>query len=939
MRPHGTNTGVRAARNLAQPLLAVAALAMIDAGPARAASLSLSQTFVRPQAGTGDFLGQSLAIANGNLLVGVPGEDTGATDAGAVFLFEPGSGPDNGRFIRLYQAVNPADGGKCGSAVAAVGDNVLVGCPFDNTGAQDAGVVQLFDGTTAELLHTFVNPAPATSDRFGSAVASFATTVYIAAPYDGGGNGVVYAFDGDPLSPNFGDLLATIANPTPAANDVFGYAIAAVGSVLLIGAPSDDGTAAEAGAAYLFDGDPSSPGFGTLLDTLLDPAPNLFENFGWSVAAVGSQALVGAPMDSAGASFSGAAFLFDANPLSPTFGDHLRTFKKPTPVAGDQLGYSVAGSGSNVLAGALLDDTAASDGGAAYLFDAATGAVLKTYTSSSPQALENFGLSVAGAGTLNFAGAPGTDGSAVNQGAYYQFENAIPPVKRYVMPTDGGTSSVALLGTRAILGMDNDELFGNDAGAVYVYQSTGAPLRVLASPEPQFDGEVGGDIATAGGNLLVGARFDGDCCDQDENRYGRAYLFDADPGSPSFTALLATFSDPNPATQSDYFGWSVATRGTNLLIGAYSHDVPAVDTGIVYVYDGDPGSVTFGDVLDTLQHPSPAAGQRFGYDIATSGTRAVISALDAGPSSAGEAYLLDADPSSPTFGNTLCTFTNPTPETSTDNFGFRVALSPTRALIANPNDSVGTGVFNSGAAYLYDANPASPTFCSLLRTFLDPTPLSNENFGWSVAFLGTDILVGNLQEPRNTTKQGSVYLFDGESAAYKVTPSPDPSLQFFSWALTSEGTNVLVGGRAGTGYRYAAITACGDGLIDTGEQCDDSNTANGDCCSSTCQFEPLNSPCVVGGNVCYECNATGQCVAEIDHCSDANTCTTDTCNPSTGCQHANVLNGTSCNDGNTCTPSSNCQAGICTSVGCNTGSVCGLCGTMCQISGGVCGCQ
>src|SRR5215470_2081607 len=34
------------------------------------------------------------------------------------------------------------------------------------------------------------------------------------------------------------------------------------------------------------------------------------------------------------------------------------------------------------------------------------------------------------------------------------------------------------------------------------------------------------------------------------------------------------------------------------------------------------------------------------------------------------------------------------------------------------------------------------------------------------------------------------------------------------------------------------LPSCGDGVVDTGEQCDDGNTRDGDCCSSACQIEP-----------------------------------------------------------------------------------------------------
>ncbi len=47
--------------------------------------------------------------------------------------------------------------------------------------------------------------------------------------------------------------------------------------------------------------------------------------------------------------------------------------------------------------------------------------------------------------------------------------------------------------------------------------------------------------------------------------------------------------------------------------------------------------------------------------------------------------------------------------------------------------------------------------------------------------------------------------------------------------------------------------ACGDGVVDTsiGETCDDGNTADGDCCSSTCTIEPATQVCRAGsGDAC-----------------------------------------------------------------------------------------
>jgi len=146
---------------------------------------------------------------------------------------------------------------------------------------------------------------------------------------------------------------------------------------------------------------------------------------------------------------------------------------------------------------------------------------------------------------------------------------------------------------------------------------------------------------------------------------------------------------------------------------------------------------------------------------------------------------------------------------------------------------------------------------------------------------------------------------------------------------------------------------CGNGTVDPTEQCDDGNTLNGDCCSSTCQFEPARSPCT-GTNVCVTattcdgagvcgggtptpgaCNdgnacttadscAGGVCVGgPALNCNDGNVCTDDTCNPATGC--VNTPNTAPCSDGNACTTADTCANGTCVggpAANCNDGNVC-----------------
>ena len=95
---------------------------------------------------------------------------------------------------------------------------------------------------------------------------------------------------------------------------------------------------------------------------------------------------------------------------------------------------------------------------------------------------------------------------------------------------------------------------------------------------------------------------------------------------------------------------------------------------------------------------------------------------------------------------------------------------------------------------------------------------------------------------------------------------------------------------------------CGNGIVEAGEQCDDSNVANGDCCSSTCQYEANLSACM----------------------SDGNSCTADVCNATGTCQHNALPNFTNCEDGLFCNGGDLCLAGVCQHIGnpCTAGPVC-----------------
>ncbi|HEY4240257.1 MAG TPA: DUF4215 domain-containing protein [Kofleriaceae bacterium] len=77
-----------------------------------------------------------------------------------------------------------------------------------------------------------------------------------------------------------------------------------------------------------------------------------------------------------------------------------------------------------------------------------------------------------------------------------------------------------------------------------------------------------------------------------------------------------------------------------------------------------------------------------------------------------------------------------------------------------------------------------------------------------------------------------------------------------------------------------AAPVCGNGVTESGEQCDDGNTTGGDGCSATCQTESGFS-CTSGGGACVRTQICGDRIVETgEGCDDGNTTDGDGCSAS-----------------------------------------------------------
>jgi cysteine-rich repeat protein len=91
----------------------------------------------------------------------------------------------------------------------------------------------------------------------------------------------------------------------------------------------------------------------------------------------------------------------------------------------------------------------------------------------------------------------------------------------------------------------------------------------------------------------------------------------------------------------------------------------------------------------------------------------------------------------------------------------------------------------------------------------------------------------------------------------------------------------------GEAVLQVAPAVCGNGFVESGEDCDDGGTAGGDCCSATCGFEPFGSACD-DGDACTEidaCDGNGGCDPGAPlACDDGAFCNgQETCDSGSGC--------------------------------------------------------
>jgi hypothetical protein len=445
------------------------------------------------------------------------------------------NGPD-----AYLEAPNAASFNSFGGAVAVSGDTMVVGAFRERSPATGVGgdPTQV-DGATYGAAYVFVRDGsggwepqaylkPSNTDEedgFGFSVAIDRDTIVVGAQgEDGGATGVNGASDESANGSGAAYVFvrggtawkqeAYLKASNASAGDLFGYAVAVSGDLIVVGAFAEDGAsvgvngdatsdgAVDSGAAYAFvrrEGRWSQEAY------LKASNSQAGDGFGLSVAVSGETVAIGAPHEDGGSSGvdgnpasnglanSGAAYVFERRSGRWRQQAYL---KASNPGSVDLFGWALAVDRDTLVAGAPTEDSRANEvdgdasndtapsAGAAYVFLRQSGqwgqqAYLK---GSKTESLAHFGFAVAASGDVVAVGAPAV--AAGNPGKNAELA--------YVFERSDGTWAEAGFVTSFDVAADDE--FGTgvalDSDGVVV----GAPKK---------DGEDTGAGATASGAVYV----------------------------------------------------------------------------------------------------------------------------------------------------------------------------------------------------------------------------------------------------------------------------------------------------------------------------------------------------------------------------------------------------------------------------------------------------
>ncbi len=261
--------------------------------------------------------------------------------------------------------------------------------------------------------------------------------------------------------------------------------------------------------------------------------------------------------------------------------------------------------------------------------------------------------------------------------------------------------------------------------------------------------------------------------------------------SGSTIGLPVSIVSPDRANN-DYFGQAVAIHGDWLAVGEPFDDLAGpINAGAVHVYRRNAGAWTH---AARLIAPAPAAGDSFGYTLATDGATLVISSRYATINGGLQSGAVWAAPLH-TDGTVGAAVQVHAPDPNDyEWFGVATAVDGDRMIIGACRDTLATGPGEQGSVRVFARSGDAWT---QVQQLVSPSPWYQGRFGNSVWLAGDRLLIGaDGEDSGSVLNAGRLHLFRFDAswqydAGFQLNPEGDQQALGTACALVG---NTVFGG-------------------------------------------------------------------------------------------------------------------------------------------------
>ncbi|EKE06501.1 MAG: hypothetical protein ACD_18C00347G0026 [uncultured bacterium] len=372
--------------------------------------------------------------------------------------------------------------------------------------------------------------------------------------------------------------------------------------------------------------------------------------------------------------------------------------------------------------------------------------------------------------------------------------------------------SVDISGTYMVAGNINDNIKGDYAGSIYIYQLNNDDWnqqQKIVPTDLKAHDRFGVSVSIDNDYIAVGSRF-GDGVSQDS---GAVYIYKKI--NNTWQLYQKIFAEDGEGT--DEFGTSVFLEGSRLVVGAVGDDDKALNAGAVYVFSQDSHGIWTKE--EKILPSDGRKGDNFGASVSLSGNLIAVGSpfSDKGGLNAGASYVysLKTNACGFVFSKLIksCSVDStydwvekqkllPSNLASGDNFGHSVVIDGDYVVVGVPYSSK-RGLLN-GLVYVFRLDNVQNYFVQQVELYNNDFS-SADYFGFSLDMYNDTLVVGAINHinsyGQSGFSSGSVYVFHKqEEGVYtfwtqesELRPSDGHNEDYFGQSVAIDNSLVVVG--------------------------------------------------------------------------------------------------------------------------------------------------